>query len=195
MAHGHKFDVTKLERLKNPDRLATQNPETIWNVVAGEGVATVVDIGAGLGFFAIPFSRKIPHGKVYACDLSAEMLKHLGEEISAAGADNVVAVKTEEVAVPLDDGTADLVLMANLHHELHHPERTLLECLRLLAPGGRLAVIDWKPVETPSGPPLKVRVNPETLGDQLRAAGFADVVSHPVLPHHYVITSQKPPQR
>jgi ubiquinone/menaquinone biosynthesis C-methylase UbiE len=192
MAHGHKFDVKKLDRLRDPERLKYLNPDKIWGRVGEGEVDTLVDIGAGIGFFAIPFARKMPAGKVYACDLSEEMIGHLAEAAATAGVDNVVPVKTEEVRVPLEDGVADVVLMVNLHHELDHPEESLAESRRLLREGGRLAIIDWKPEATPSGPPVHVRIPPDRVEQQLSHAGFADIVSHPLLPYHYLITSRKP---
>ena len=192
MGHGHKFDVKKLERLRDPERLSYLNPDTIWSVIAPESVETVVDLGVGIGFFAIPFSRKIPLGTIYGCDLSEDMVGNLELAIKAEDVSNIVPVKTEEVHVPLDDGIADLVFMVNLHHEFDHPVDSMAECRRLLRPGGRVAVIDWKPEETPSGPPLHVRVTPEQVMAQLTQAGFEAAQSHPVLAYHYIVTAANP---
>lgn len=192
MAHGHKFNVSKVERLRDPERRTYLNPDMIWDAVATGEIATIVDIGAGIGFFAIPYACRIPHGRVYACDLEPEMIGHLEAEIASAGVSNVTAVLTEEVRVPLDDGIADVVLMVNLHHELDHPERSLAECRRLLRPRGRLAVVDWKPEETPSGPPVHVRITPQAVLEQLAAAGFQHAVAHSLLPYHYLITAETP---
>ncbi len=192
MAHGHKFNVAKLDRLRDPERLSYLNPDKIWQAIGGADLRTVVDIGAGIGFFAIPFARKIPEGTVYACDLSEEMVGHLKLAIAAEEAANVTPVKTEEVRVPLADGIADLVFMINLHHELDRPADSLAECRRLLRGGGKVAIMDWKPQQTPSGPPIHVRIAPDTVEAQLRAAGFEQVTSHDLLPHHYAIAGLTP---
>lgn len=192
MGHGHKFDVKKLERLRDPERLSYLNLDTIWQTIAPGNVSTVVDLGAGIGFFAIPFSRKIPQGRIYACDLSGEMVGNLHMAIEAEGVGNVTPVKTEEVRVPLDDGIADLVFMVNLHHEFDHPVDSMAECRRLLRPGGRVAVIDWKQEETPSGPPLHVRIPPEQVIAQLEQAGFENAGSHAGLPYHFIVTAANP---
>ena len=60
MAHGHKFDVAKLDRLRDPERLNYLNPDKIWQAIGGADLRTVVDIGAGIGFFAIPFATTSP---------------------------------------------------------------------------------------------------------------------------------------
>jgi len=191
MGHGHKFDPSKLARLKDPERFTYLNPEKIWNLL-GDNINTVIDLGAGIGIFSIRFASFVPMGKVYACELSAEMLNHLQKEVEESGAKNVEAIKTEEVHVPLPDDVADALVMINLHHEFDHPEDSLRETLRLLRPGGTVAIIDWKPEETPSGPPLHVRALPIDVRKQLEATGFQNTQEHEILPYHFVTTSQKP---
>jgi ubiquinone/menaquinone biosynthesis C-methylase UbiE len=192
---GHKFDVTRLERLRDQERLHTLNPDVIWSILtAGMTLHTLVDLGTGIGFFAIPFSRRIPQGIVYACDLRDEMLQYLKVAIQQEGRTNIQPIQTEEVKVPLDDSIADAVLMVNLHHELDFPVQTLQECHRLLRHGGKVVIVDWIPKPTPKGPPLEVRVAPETVRTQLQDAGFQDVTVHDVLPYHYVLTGLKRPE-
>ena len=192
MAHGHKFDPKLLDRLKDPARLESQNPEAIWSIVGGGELRVIVDVGAGLGFFAIPFGRHMPQGKVIACDISDEMLEHLRGILAQEGVGNVEPRKSAEVTLPVGDSEADLVFMANLHHEFDHPEQSLAEARRVLRPGGRLAVMDWKPAESPTGPPMHIRIPEATVRAQLEAAGFKDVQSSPILPYHYLLTATRP---
>lgn len=187
--HGYKFNPALLERLRDPERLRYLNPDAVWEVLAARPITTLIDLGAGIGFFAIPFARKLPEGRVYACDSSAEMLEHLKAALREHSVSNATPVLTGEVRVPLEDGLADAVLMANLHHELDHPEATLAECRRLLKPCGIVALIDWKPEPTPMGPPLEARIPPETASEQLRRAGFLDIARHDILPYHYFLTA------
>lgn len=196
MGKGFKFDIKKLDKLKDPLRLESMNPEKLWEVVGPQtgaehkDVEDVVDIGAGIGFYALPFAKHIK-GTVYACDISEEMLSHLEVAVEEAKLNNVKAVHSEEVNVPLSDGIADLVLMANLHHELDFPENSLKECLRLLRPGGRLAIMDWKPIETEKGPPVHIRIPEPEVIKQLSDAGYEKIEEHDIFPFHYVITSLK----
>ena len=187
---GHKFDPARLERLRDPGRLVTQDPETLWQTVsAGLEVRTVIDLGAGIGFFALPFARHLPQGTVYACDVNPEMLRYLAEAVRQAGAANVTPVQTEEVRVPLPDGCAELVLMVNLHHELDYRAATLAECRRLLRPGGRIAIVDWQAVATEHGPPLEIRFAPQEVRAELEAAGFHAVAEHAIMPEHWCLTA------
>ena len=67
MAHGHshghkgfKFDVSNLEKLRDPERLRYLNPDAIWRVIVREPPRVLVEIGVGIGYFAIAFARKMP---------------------------------------------------------------------------------------------------------------------------------------
>ncbi len=189
---GHKFDISRLERLRDPERLETLNPDKIWAAISeGLEVNTLVDLGVGIGFFAIPFARKIPGGTVYGCDLNPQMLEYLTAASEQEKVDNIRPIQTAEVEVPLEDGLADLVIMVNLHHELDFRDRTLAECRRLLREGGRIAVVDWAPIETEHGPPLEVRIPPDQVRAELEAAGFRAIAEHEILPQHYCITGTR----
>ena len=189
---GHKFDISRLERLRDPERLEKQNPDAIWAVLAdGLTIDILVDLGVGIGFFAIPFARRMKGGTVYGCDLNPEMLKYLEAAIEKEGVDNIKPVQCGEVEVPLEDGIADVVIMVNLHHELDFRDRSLAECRRLLRDGGKVAVIDWKPIQTEHGPPLDMRIPPEQVREEMTNAGFQHPAEHDIMPNHYFVTGEK----
>lgn len=189
---GHKFDISRLERLRDPERLEKQNPDAIWAVLTeGLTINTLVDIGVGIGFFAIPFARKVGGGKVYGADLNPEMLKYLKAAMEKEGVDNIDPLLCGEVEVPLEDGIADAVIMVNLHHELDFRDRSLSECRRLLREAGKVAVIDWKPIQTEHGPPLEMRIPPRQVCEELTAAGFGGATEHDIMPNHYFVTGIK----
>lgn len=191
--HGHKFPIEHLDKLRDPERQRYLNPETVWTVIGGGPPRIVVDIGVGLGHFAIPFARKIPDGIVFGCDIMAEMLDHLGEVLKSEGVPNVTPIHCQEARIPLGDQLADIVFMSNVHHELHHPGKSLDECRRLLRPGGIVVVIDWKPDDAGSlGPPAEVRIPAVKVREQLETAGFQGIRNHEVLPYHYFLTGEKP---
>jgi len=192
MTHGHKFNPDKLEKLRDPERLNRENPEIIWERLGLESPDCFIDIGAGIGFTAIPFARKMPAGIVWACDINLEMLAELKKELDKNGVTNVKMLLTAESRITLPDSIADSVLMLNLYHELENPGESLAECRRLLKPGGRLAIIDWKKEETPMGPKVEHRVSAESIEADLKKAGFADIRSFDDFPYHSFLTADRP---
>jgi ubiquinone/menaquinone biosynthesis C-methylase UbiE len=185
-----KFDPAKLHKLNDPKRLEYLNPELIWETLALPDPHVLVDIGAGTGFFAALFAKKIA-GRVYACDISDVMIAWMKENLLPQTDDKVIPVKMEESSVPLPEGIADLVYMINLHHELEEPEKVISEAHRVLKKGGILAIIDWKREETPEGPPLSIRVSEEDIRRQAAAGGFSNVAAHRVLGFHSFVTGVK----
>jgi len=186
-----KFDPRKLDKLNDPKRLEYLNPDLIWEKAALKDPSILIDIGAGTGFFALLFSKKMKKGKVYACDISDEMLLWLEDNLPSESKGRVIPVRMEESSVPLSEDMADLVYMINLHHELEQPQKILREALRLLRRGGKLLIIDWKKEQTPEGPPLEIRVTEEAIESQMLKAGFRDIVKYAVLPYHHFLVGEK----
>jgi ubiquinone/menaquinone biosynthesis C-methylase UbiE len=191
MDHEKKFDPKKLAKLNNPERLKYLPPDIIWEKVALKDPSVLIDIGAGTGMFALIFRRKMKDGKVYACDVSDVMISWMNENLPAELKGVVIPIKSEESAIPLPDGSADLVYMINLHHELDYPQRVLKEALRLLKEGGKVMIIDWKKEVTPEGPPVEIRVTEETIEAHMRSAGFSNIARYSVLPYHSFLIGSK----
>ena len=143
----------------------------------------VADIGAGTGFFALPFARAVaPAGMVWAVDLQPAMLKILEEKLQREGApDNIGLREGQAVDTGLPDGRCDLAFLGNIWHELDEPGTVLAELRRILRPGGRVAILDWRTdVPYPPGPPSEHRVAPSETevrlrGDDWRNVSFRDL--------------------
>ena len=191
VSESRKFDPKKLAKLNDPKRLEYLNPDLIWDKAGLTDPSVVIDIGAGTGFFALLFSKKMKRGKLYACDISDEMLSWMKSNLPLESKGRVIPVKMEEGSVALPDDMADLVYMIDLHHELEEPLRVIRESRRLLKKGGKLLIIDWKKEQTPEGPPLEIRVTEETIESQMLKAGFRDIMKHTVLPYHYLLVGEK----
>jgi ubiquinone/menaquinone biosynthesis C-methylase UbiE len=186
-----KFDVAKLERLNDEARFQQLDPDRMWAALGRPDPETIVEIGAGTGLFAARFAGMAPRATVYAVDIEQVMIDWMRANRPEVATGRIVPVLGEETKVPLADGVADLAFMINLHHELVHPEHTYAEALRLLHDGGQLLVVDWAPIETPKGPPQRVRISSSRLAEMLRSVGFAEVVVHPPLVWHSLVTAVK----
>lgn len=188
MADSIKFNPQKLAKLNDPRRLEMINPDLIWEALELTAPQVLIDIGAGTGIFARNFAARIPAGTVYACDSSPVMADWMRENLAVA---NLVSLLSGESSVPLEGEIADLVYMITVHHELEEPESLLAEIRRLLKPGGKVALIDWRKEAMPDGPPLEIRVAEEAVMEQLCNAGFRNVRRCDILPRHFLIVGEK----
>lgn len=187
----HKFSPEHAEKLNDPQRLAELDPPALWEALGRPSPRAIVDIGAGTGLVTAAFARLAPDARVYAADLSPEMLSWQSAHLPADVAGRIEPVLAEETRVPLADGVADLVTMVALFHELDDAGATLRDVRRLLAVGGTLLIVDYKPEDDGPGPVPPSRVSAEEIEAAIRAAGFVDVVSHDVLSRFSVLSGTR----
>lgn len=188
-----KFNPKKLAKLNNPDRLNDVPPALVLDVLNIQAADVLVDIGAGTGFYSIPF-QQLTGGKVYACDISDTMLEWMTENIVPTHP-NIIPYKMQESSTGLPDAVADLVFMINLHHELDDPAALLSECFRILKPNGRIAIIDWKKEEMEQGPPVEIRCDVSLVIHEIKATGFKQVEAFQKLKKHFLIIGEKSSSR
>ncbi len=170
------FKPSAAHKLEDPERLIWLPPNEVLEALSLRPGMNVADIGAGTGYFALPIALAIlPGGKVFAVDLQPEMLDLLRAKLTGhAAPQNIILGEGSAAETHLARGTADLVLIANVWHELDDHAATLREAQRILAPGGQLAILDWRTdVTPPPGPPLHHRIAAEDVRTFLLGAGWS----------------------
>ena len=101
---------------------------------------TIADLGAGEGAFALLLAQRAR--KVIAVDNSAKMIEVGREQAHKNGVKNIEFRLGDMEETPIKAGSVDLVFFSqSLHHALH-PERAAAEAWRVLAPGGRVVILD-----------------------------------------------------
>jgi ubiquinone/menaquinone biosynthesis C-methylase UbiE len=177
-----------MHNLENPVRVAELNPPGTLRRVGLEPGGCLVDVGAGTGLFTFEASRQ-SDVKVYAVEVSLEMLRLLGERKTQQGLDNVIVVDGIE-NVP--DSVGDLALLSTVLHELEDPSAVLREIRRALKPGGRLAVIEFHDRPTPMGPPAPHRIGEAQAAGMLTGTGFQPEGAFTLGENMYCLTALSP---
>jgi ubiquinone/menaquinone biosynthesis C-methylase UbiE len=158
--------------------------EAFWRRVGLARGAVVADVGAGAGRFAFPAAERVgPSGRVYAVEISAELVAWLREEAGRRSVAHLAAVRSTPQRIPLEDGIADIVLLANVLHDVS--DRTVQEAVRLLGEGGSFVNLDWKKGGSAAGPPAEIRLAPEQAARRLAEHGLRTVDSWEPGPYHY----------
>src|SRR4051794_6749044 len=163
---------------------------------SGGGPLNALDVGSGTGFLALELAAR--GHRATGIDFAPSMVARAREKAAAQG----LAVRFEQgdaEQLPFPDGSFDLVISRHVLWTLPHPERALDEWLRVLRPGGRLAIIDGAQYNDATAPPQRenARTSAEyaAIGDKLpfyggrpreeietllRARGLAHVASDPL---------------
>jgi ubiquinone/menaquinone biosynthesis C-methylase UbiE len=104
----------------------------------------VLDLGCGFGKSTRPLVDAFPRARVVGVDLSAPNLK-LAHQQAERLRKPIAFYQRAAEATGFDDASFDLVTATMLIHELPMPvlRRVLIEAMRVLRPGGLLAVLDF----------------------------------------------------
>jgi ubiquinone/menaquinone biosynthesis C-methylase UbiE len=166
-----------------------------WQLVAQAGIepgATVVEIGCGTGNVLLLAARVVPDAIVIGLDPDADALARADRKLRRAG----LAARLDRGyadRLPYDDASVHRVLSAFMLHHLppDQQQAALHEVHRVLAPGGRVHLVDFdggRPT-----PPRALRLlhrghvrthahvhaaspdDPEAVPAALHDAGFAEV--------------------
>lgn len=90
----------------------------------------------------------------------------------------------------LPDESVDLVLAANVWHELQDHGSALQEAARILVPGGRLAVLDWRAdLGSPPGPPQDHRLGAAEVQRFMTDSGWIALLPVNIGTYSYLITA------
>jgi ubiquinone/menaquinone biosynthesis C-methylase UbiE len=184
---SHRFDPAHMDRLLQPERRAWQDPDLILAHLDLATKQTFADIGCGPGYFTLEAARLMgPSATVWGVDIAEEMLERLAQRATEAGLTTVKPAQAEdEDEYPLHSATVEAALIANAYHETDPASNFLWELKRVMAVGAPVLVVEWKPEETPMGPPQAERLQMADVQEEFELAGFTCLGERPVGPYHW----------
>ena len=120
--------------------LGCGNPTAVADLHPGE---TVLDLGSGGGIDVILSARRVgPTGRAIGLDMTDEMLDLARRNATEAGVANVEFHKGEIEAIPLPDGSVDVVISNCVINLSTDKPAVFAEMHRVLRPGGRIGITD-----------------------------------------------------
>jgi ubiquinone/menaquinone biosynthesis C-methylase UbiE/DNA-binding transcriptional ArsR family regulator len=139
-AHAKEWDSIRALHVAEAEVEAT-----IGAVLGAGPFDLLVDLGTGTGRILELFAGRFRRG--LGIDRSTAMLAYARAKLERAGVSHAQVRQGDIYDLPLPDGTAQAVVMHQVLHFLADPQRAVREAARILAPGGRLLVVDFAPHE------------------------------------------------
>jgi len=167
--------------------LGCGDPVTLASLKPGQ---TVLDLGSGGGIDCFLAGKKVgPTGHVIGVDMTPEMLDKARTNKIKVGGDNVEFRLGEIEHLPVSDNSVDVVISNCVINLSTDKPQVLREILRVLKPGGRMAVSD---IVTSGDLPNDIKVSmsswvgciagamdADAMTAEMKKAGFTNITLNP----------------
>jgi ubiquinone/menaquinone biosynthesis C-methylase UbiE len=189
----HRFQRAEdwARHFDDPSREAWQKPDEVVALMELAPGMTVVDLGAGTGYFISRLSRAVgPGGAVIATDIEADMVRYMNERAAREKLGNVKAIAAPADDVGVAAGSADRILIVNVWHHIADRERYAARMAAALKTGGAVIIVDYT-LDSRRGPSREHRLAPEQVMAELKAGGLTAELATESLPDQYVLIARR----
>jgi ubiquinone/menaquinone biosynthesis C-methylase UbiE len=184
----HQDSKAYIAMLEDPKRDAYQKPHEVVTALDLKEGEVVADVGAGSGYFAFRFAHHVgDQGRVYAVDISPDMIVHCNRRVRDLNLRNVTTILSAPDDPLLPDASVDRFFICDTWHHIENQPKYLVLMKKMLRPGGQVVMIDFHKRELPVGPPVAMKIAREDLIRQMETAGFRLVKEHTFLPYQYFL--------
>ncbi len=140
LAHAAEWDSIRSLHVEE-----VQVEAAVQRALGGRRHPFLVDLGTGTGRMLEMLAGT--YDRALGIDASHAMLAYARAKLDRARLANTQVRLGDICNLNIDDGTADAVIMHQVLHFLATPSRAIEEAARILAPGGRLVLVDFAPHE------------------------------------------------
>ncbi|WP_432645463.1 class I SAM-dependent methyltransferase [Methanobrevibacter sp.] len=143
-----------------------------------KGDEVFMDVGCGDGYISKKAIQDyLPNGIVYAVDSYDEAIKDMEAYKKDNSIENLINIEADisKGVFSVEDGSIDVLLMLNVFHgftEASHRDDVIGEFSRLIKDDGKIAIMDFRPIELSFGPPLEIKCSPKDLEELFNNHNF-----------------------
>jgi cyclopropane fatty-acyl-phospholipid synthase-like methyltransferase len=188
--HSSEFDEL-VERFESNERDEYQEPDKVIDFLDGIEGLTIMDLGAGTGYFSFKFVEA--GANVIAADVNDQFQEFIKKKCDSLGISNAqLALRKVEYDDPLlSDGEVDKVVIVNTYHHIENRGSYFTKVKHGLKDLGELVVIDFIKKDIPYGPPVKMKLSAAEVVKELKEAGYREVeVNDTLLKYQYIIRAK-----
>ena len=180
-----------VDEYSNKERLIWQKPEMVINRLGNLMTKTVADLGAGSGFFSFKLIPKAK--KVIALDIDDRFIRFmdsLKNDLPPNLRLNFEARLVEPDNAHLKPAEVDAVIIVNTYMYINDRVNYMRRLKNGISKGGTILIVDYKETELPVGPSTDIKVAMTTVQNELKKAGYSNIVSdNTSLTYQYIITA------
>ncbi len=186
--HGFS-DVTHWAQVfESPERTKWQQPDEVVSALKLKPGQTVIDIGAGTGYFTRRFAKAVaPSGEAIGLDIEPAMIDYMKADAKKQGLKNYHARLVKADDPELAPHSADVVFFCDTLHHMDDRVAYFRKLSSALKPGGRVIVIDFQKKPLPVGPPPEHKLSREEVVAEFHSAGYRLARDHDFLPDQYFL--------
>ena len=178
--------------LERPKREKEERTDLLIKGLNLKPTDNVADIGAGSGYFSFRMAKLVPQGKVYAVDISPQMIGIVRSKMAQEKVSNVEPVQSTITQTKLPPNIVDTALIVDAYHEFSHPLEMATSILNALKPGGKLILIEYR-MEDPTVPiKLLHKMTEKQAKREMKNAGFKWEQTLTMLPQQHFMIFRKP---
>jgi arsenite methyltransferase len=184
----HRDSTAYIGILEDPQRDVYQKPHEVLTALAIKPGEVIADVGAGSGYFTFRLAHHVgDKGKIYAVDVSPDMILHLNRRIRELKAMNVSSILADPDDPLLAEVSVNRFFFANSWHHIENQTKYLSLIKKILKTGGEVIMIDFHKKELPVGPPMQMKIDRGDLVKQMEKNGFRITKEHTFLPYQYFL--------
>jgi SAM-dependent methyltransferase len=181
-----------VRQFESPERSAYQQPEKVIQLLGDIATDTIMDLGAGTGYFT--FKMAMQNAYVIAADADQRFLSFIEEKrYKLALPESILETRKVPYDDPmLDSAEVHKVLVVNTYHHINDRPAYFNKVFKGIKENGALYIIDFKKKADQYGPPEEMRVPANQVVSELEQAGFEAIeLNDTLLEHQFIVTARK----